>query len=74
MQTKQIKRGDDVSMKQTAIERAQLEEKAREGRRVYDREYRKKNKARIAEYQRNYWARKAELYQQQEGPCKPDQQ
>lgn len=63
-----------ISMKQTAIERAQLEEKARMGRRLYDREYRKKNKERLAEYQRNYWARKAELYQQQEGPCKPDQQ
>lgn len=60
------------SMKQTDIERAQLEEKARMGRRLYDREYRKKNKERLAEYQRNYWARKAELYQQHEETCKTE--
>lgn len=60
-------------MKREAIERAALEEKAREGRRQYDREYRQKNKERIAEYQRNYWARKAEeLLPAQESEFKPE--
>lgn len=53
-------------MRRAAIEHATLEEMAREGRRQYDREYRQRNKERIAEYQRNYWARKAERYRQQQ--------
>ena len=37
-----------------------LDEKAREARNKYYREYRRKNKEKVKEYERNYWLRQAE--------------
>jgi hypothetical protein len=37
-----------------------LDEKAREVRNAYYREYRRKNKEKVKEHQRNYWLRQAE--------------
>lgn len=37
-----------------------LSDKAREKRNQYAREYRKKNKDKIAEYNRRYWEKKAQ--------------
>ncbi len=43
-----------------------MSEKAKEKRRAYYREYRRKNKERIDEHQKNYWERKAIAEQQEE--------
>ncbi|MBR2743570.1 MAG: phosphatase [Clostridia bacterium] len=49
------------------MKRSELEKTVKETKREYYREYRRKNKARIAENNKRYWERKAEKKLQAEG-------
>lgn len=43
-----------------------MDEKAREAQRAYMKEWRRKNRDKVRESNRRYWARKAEKMQQRE--------
>ncbi len=49
------------------LSQEELEKLAVEARREYLREWRKKNKEKVAEYQKRYWARKALREMEEEG-------